>query len=88
MKFTAKFSAACTWWGLWRWRPRSAAIIPAAANVSRSCRPSVTFEETNDKTKLTLTTGASGSGGHVSAMLAGLEQGWGESLDKLAKLFG
>jgi uncharacterized protein YndB with AHSA1/START domain len=47
----------------------------------------VQFEDIGGKTKLTLTTRASGSGDHVSAMLAGMEQGWSESLDKLAKLF-
>jgi uncharacterized protein YndB with AHSA1/START domain len=47
----------------------------------------VTLEEVGGKTKLTLTTRASGSGSHVSAMLAGMEQGWSDSLDKLAGLF-
>jgi uncharacterized protein YndB with AHSA1/START domain len=46
-----------------------------------------TFEDVCGKTKMTLTTCASGSGAHVRAMLGGMEQGWSESLQKLARLF-
>lgn len=43
-----------------------------------------TFEEADGgKTKLTVHTGAAGSGTGVEQMLGGMEQGWDEQLDKL-----
>lgn len=61
--------------------------LDADGNVILEGFTTVTFEHAGGKTKLTLTTRASGSGDHVSAMLAGMEQGWSESLDKLERHF-
>jgi uncharacterized protein YndB with AHSA1/START domain len=61
--------------------------LDADGNVILEGFTTVVFEEASGKTRLTLTTRASGAGAHVNAMLAGMEQGWSESFDKLAKLF-
>lgn len=57
-------------------------------NVILEGLTTVTFETVGGKTRMTLVTRASGTGDRVSAMLAGMEQGWSESLDKLASLVG
>ena len=43
----------------------------------------VTFAEHGGKTKLTLQTSAAGVAAEAAQMLAGMEQGWTESLDRL-----
>ena len=46
----------------------------------------VTFESVGNKTKLTVHTGARGTGSGVEQMLGGMEQGWNEQTDKLVAL--
>jgi uncharacterized protein YndB with AHSA1/START domain len=45
----------------------------------------VMFTDENGKTQVTVHTGASGEGDMVPAMLAGMEQGWNEQMDKLVE---
>lgn len=45
----------------------------------------VTFEDADDGTKLTVHTGAAGTAPGVEQMLGGMEQGWSEQLDKLGE---
>jgi uncharacterized protein YndB with AHSA1/START domain len=46
---------------------------------------SVTFEDLNGKTKLTLKTRAKGLVSYAAAMLEGMEMGWSQSLDRLVE---
>ena len=59
--------------------------LDEAGNVLLSGETSVTFEEIDGKTKMTVRTGAEGEGPNVQAMLGGMEQGWNEQSDKLAE---
>jgi uncharacterized protein YndB with AHSA1/START domain len=45
----------------------------------------VMFSDEDGQTKVTVETGASGEGEMVPAMLAGMEQGWNEQMDKLVE---
>ena len=60
--------------------------LDADGNVILEGLTTVTFEDVGGKTRMTLVTRASGAGDQVTAMLAGMEQGWSESFDKLASL--
>jgi uncharacterized protein YndB with AHSA1/START domain len=60
--------------------------LDADGNIILEGLSTVTFEDMGGKTRMTLVTRASGAGDQVSAMLAGMEQGWSESFDKLASL--
>lgn len=46
----------------------------------------VIFEDVGGKTKMTLTARAKGLAPQAPQMLAGMQQGWGESIDKLGEL--
>ena len=48
----------------------------------------VTFEEQGGRTKLTVTAKAKGLHPAAPQMLAGMDAGWSQSLEKLAALFG
>jgi len=48
----------------------------------------VTFENENSKTKLTVHTGAKGTAPGTDQMLNGMEMGWNQQLDKLEKFVG
>jgi uncharacterized protein YndB with AHSA1/START domain len=60
--------------------------LDAQGNVILQGYTTVTFEEQNGKTKLTLRTRATGLVEGTDRMLAGMEAGWSQSLDKLARL--
>ena len=59
--------------------------IDEAGNVLLSGETTVTFAEENGKTKLTVTTSAEGDAPGTDMMLQGMEPGWNQQLDKLAK---
>jgi uncharacterized protein YndB with AHSA1/START domain len=62
--------------------------LDADGKVILNGRSTVTFEDIGGgKTKMVLTSHASGTDPRVEFMLAGMEQGWSESFDKLAKIF-
>lgn len=52
-------------------------------NVLLSGETCVTFEELGGQTKMTIRTSAEGTGPVTQMMLAGMEQGWNEQMDKL-----
>jgi uncharacterized protein YndB with AHSA1/START domain len=62
--------------------------VDANGNVILQGFTTVTFEEQNGKTKLTLQTRATGLVEGTQFMLAGMEAGWSQSLDKLTRLVG
>ncbi|MBC8065686.1 MAG: SRPBCC domain-containing protein [Chlorobia bacterium] len=51
-------------------------------------RSTVLFADSGGKTHLTLESGASGFVDYASQMLAGMEAGWSQSLEKLGELVG
>jgi uncharacterized protein YndB with AHSA1/START domain len=57
-----------------------------AGNIQMEERTTVTFEEYNGKTKLTVHTVVVRCSPGLSEMLKGLETGWRQSLDRLARL--
>ncbi len=59
--------------------------LDAAGNVTLEGLTTVTFEDIGGRTRMTLRTRATGAGELVTAMLAGMEQGWSESLLKLGR---
>jgi uncharacterized protein YndB with AHSA1/START domain len=59
--------------------------LDADGNVMLSGTTSVTFEEENGKTKMTVRTNAEGTAPNTDMMLAGMEQGWNEQSDKLGE---
>jgi uncharacterized protein YndB with AHSA1/START domain len=60
--------------------------VDAAGNPLLEGKTTVTFEDQNGKTKMTLHTYAAGTAPQVAFMLGGMEQGWTESIDKLEAL--
>jgi uncharacterized protein YndB with AHSA1/START domain len=61
--------------------------LDAEGNVLLKGRSTVTFEDIGGgKTKMVLVSHASGTDPRVEMMLAGMEQGWSESFDKLAEI--
>lgn len=58
--------------------------LDAAGNVILEGLTTVTFEDLGTSTRMRLHTRATGTGERVPFMLAGMEQGWDESLMKLA----
>ena len=60
--------------------------VDAAGNHLLEGVTTVTFEEQNGKTKLTMHTRAAGKVPQAEFMLGGMEQGWTESIDKLEEL--
>ena len=60
--------------------------VDGDGNVILEAYTTVTFEAQDGKTKMTFHTKAHGKGGQVAMMLQGMEQGWSESLDKLAEI--
>jgi uncharacterized protein YndB with AHSA1/START domain len=60
--------------------------VDTAGNHLLEGRTVVTFEDAGDKTKMTLVTRATGKVPQAAFMLAGMEQGWTESIDKLEAL--
>ena len=59
--------------------------LDAAGEVILEGLTTVTFEDFGASTRLTLHTRATGTGEQVALMLAGMEQGWSETLMKLAR---
>jgi uncharacterized protein YndB with AHSA1/START domain len=59
--------------------------IDEHGNVVLDGKTEVTFEDEGGKTKLTVKTGAKGLVPQAPMMLAGMEQGWNEQMDKLEK---
>lgn len=57
--------------------------LDEGGNVLLSGETSVTFEEEDGRTKMTVRTSASGEQPGTDMMLAGMEQGWNEQSDKL-----
>lgn len=58
--------------------------LDAAGNVILATLTTVTFEDLDGATRMTLRTRATGTGEHVPFMLGGMEQGWSECLMKLS----
>ncbi len=59
--------------------------LDADGNVILEGLTTVTFEDLGASTRMTLHTRATGTGERVPFMLAGMEQGWSETLMKLAR---
>jgi uncharacterized protein YndB with AHSA1/START domain len=59
--------------------------IDEHGNVMLEGTTEVTFEDDSGKTKVTVKTGAKGLVPQAPMMLAGMEQGWNEQMDKLEK---
>ena len=59
--------------------------IDEKGNILLSGETTAVFEQDGDKTKLTVTTGAEGTGAATATMLDGMEMGWNQQLDKLVK---
>jgi uncharacterized protein YndB with AHSA1/START domain len=60
--------------------------LDADGNIILEGFTTVTFEDIDGKTRMTLQTRAFGQGEHVPAMLGGMHQGWSESFGKLETL--
>lgn len=60
--------------------------VDEQGNVLLRGKTTVQLEENGGGTKMTLTTGAEGDAPGTEQMLAGMEQGWTESLEKLSAL--
>ena len=61
-------------------------FFEAPKDLIHGFKTTVTFEEHNGKTKMTLDTRAVGKVPQAAFMLGGMEQGWSESIDKLEAL--
>ncbi len=61
--------------------------IDEQGNILLEGETTVLLEESKGKTNLTLTTSAEGRVTQAPQMIAGMEMGWSQSLDKLARLF-
>jgi uncharacterized protein YndB with AHSA1/START domain len=64
----------------------STAFEDEQGNAKIRNRNTVIFEEQNGKTKVTLNVVVEHAAAEMAAALGGMEQGWSESLDKLAEL--
>lgn len=64
----------------------SSALFAAAGNTQVETLNTVTFEEYNGRTRLTLHAAVSCANAAATGAVAGMEQGWRESLERLAKL--